>query len=771
MGEQFCRVVGISIGHTTTRLALFNEASRKPVVVDSTVVVVSPRFANPGSKIAIDRIKQTAERAVGGRVNGAILTVPTGFDAGQVEVVKALVEKAGMRVHQVVCRAEAAVIEQRAEEGMTGKATYLVFHLGGKSCEAAVVRAEGEWVLLLTSSSRMDLGGQDFDRITTDWARNQRSQYFGSVAAETQEEGINLAREIEEARIRLTSQDWTEVELEQRSATSLRLTRAVFENLTGELADETMQQVQQALAAAEAQYAIGPEDITSVLLTGGSSRMPVIQRRLEQLFSKYTREISGERPENMAALGAARLASRVEEPADEPIRRRTEIEYELSESPNFYLSNITSQAYGIGVSGDDLEIIARESWIPVERTCRMYAKPDASGQLRLSIWAGGEGGKMVVGAIDIGTVENKVTENEGLDISMTLDSHGVLTTTVRHLESNWTISTTIDVGDAAREAARQEKALRKVIKEALMAEHTQRMVEAVELWKKAQGMTNHQGEVNESLHEIQIYMRVHQLTNQVQVAEQAQDFEEALRVWQLIAKELPEYPETAQVELNKYLPERIEQIKAVLTAIKQLTLAYPKRLSKRYTSTILVYFHPKNFTARVKTRLKKQLKEVGKAPEAYETRTQTTQVAAGETVQVKIDCPGIEFSSPTTVRVNDEITQLIFLARPTDGCQVGSHMAKLAVCRAGSGVELFASVFEIRVVDFVIDHISRPLALKSVSVISGLGAAVMYLLTLFGQIDTTIGLASGTTIGVFSLAVYTQFNLWFQQMRHVSITS
>jgi hypothetical protein len=105
-----------------------------------------------------------------------------------------------------------------------------------------------------------------------------------------------------------------------------------------------------------------------------------------------------------------------------------------------------------------------------------------------------------------------------------------------------------------------------------------------------------------------------------------------------------------------------------------------------------------------------------------------------------------------------------FIAKPADNCEIGKSVAKLSICEKESGVELFSVPFEIRVVDYVFDHISRPLVLKLTTIISGLGALALFILTLFGQVDTTLGLASGTAISAVSVVVFMQFNSLFQRL-------
>lgn len=194
------------------------------------------------------------------------------------------------------------------------------------------------------------------------------------------------------------------------------------------------------------------------------------------------------------------------------------------------------------------------------------------------------------------------------------------------------------------------------------------------------------------------------------------------------------------------------------------SLAYPKLLSKRFSSTFLVHVYPKYLSRQATAAVKRQLVKLKKEPDSYNTTRQDTNIQINTLVAVKIECHGIKFTSPITVEVEDKVTELIFLAKPEDTCEVGHQMAKLSICDNKTGQEIFSLPFEIQVVDFVVDHISRPLILKLAAGISGLGGVVMYAMTLFEQVDKTTGLTSGTAFSVAAIAAYLLFNNLFQRL-------
>lgn len=201
------------------------------------------------------------------------------------------------------------------------------------------------------------------------------------------------------------------------------------------------------------------------------------------------------------------------------------------------------------------------------------------------------------------------------------------------------------------------------------------------------------------------------------------------------------------------------------------TLAYPKLFSKRFTSTVLVYIYPNSNSRKVNASVTKEIKSLGKSKTDYIRVDSPITIELDKLVLVRIESPGVEFKSPVIKRVKEKVTEIKFLAIPSDTCQTGNHVAKLSICDKESEEELFSLLFEIRVVDFVFDHVSRPFVYNLAATFSGLGAMLMFILTLLGQIDTTFGLTSGTTAGLFAATLYLRFTSLFQRLHDAPLNS
>ena len=188
-----------------------------------------------------------------------------------------------------------------------------------------------------------------------------------------------------------------------------------------------------------------------------------------------------------------------------------------------------------------------------------------------------------------------------------------------------------------------------------------------------------------------------------------------------------------------------------------LSVAYPKFLSKRYGSHFEVVIYPPDKQKNVKEMLKKEV-------ERYNIEhIDETGLIPGLTIVIKFSSPNIEFSDEVTKILGNRKEQTQFIGNPKENCYPGKNSVKLSITDKETNHEYVSRVFEVEVVDYAIDHVSRPLLSKITSIVSALAATITYALTLLGQIDTVFGLASGTAAGIFALFVYRQFRSLFQQ--------
>jgi hypothetical protein len=144
---------------------------------------------------------------------------------------------------------------------------------------------------------------------------------------------------------------------------------------------------------------------------------------------------------------------------------------------------------------------------------------------------------------------------------------------------------------------------------------------------------------------------------------------------------------------------------------------------------------------------------------------EASNLSIGQKIKIKLFSPEIVFSEAVVKELDSEINVVNFIAKPSDNCYPGSHQVVLSISDEKTNQEHQSISFTVQVTDFAFDHVSRPLLSRLLSVALGAGSFSMFILTLFGQIDTTFGLTSGTVAGTLASAIYIRFNMLYQQQK------
>lgn len=205
------------------------------------------------------------------------------------------------------------------------------------------------------------------------------------------------------------------------------------------------------------------------------------------------------------------------------------------------------------------------------------------------------------------------------------------------------------------------------------------------------------------------------------------------------------------------------EIKKILSAIRkkyfQISVAHPKYLAKRFESLFLVQIYFDELTADIKERIKAIIGE-DSGEHIY-----ATELKSGQSVKIKLYSPDITFSEPIVKKLNSSNNSMSFLGKPSDICQQGEHKIVLSILDSKTDTEYQSEIFSVKVTDFAFDHVSRPLLSKVSAVVLGIGSFSMFILTFLEQIDKTIGLTSGTAVGVLALTAYGVFYNLYQRVQ------
>lgn len=256
------------------------------------------------SAMILRRLKQIAEAHLGDTVAKAVITVPAYFSDAQRQATREAGEIAGLEVVRIINEPTAAALAY--ETGHSDARTVLVYDLGGGTFDVSVVRIEGDVVEVKSSHGNNHLGGDDFDEAIVRHALKHLKDTQNIEIADAPVAMARLVRAAEVAKIALSNQPYatlTEEYLTERDGVpihlSLEVSRQDYEELITPYIDETLAAVHIALNGAGMAVA----DLDEILLVGGATRTPLIQRRLEDALGLQPRgEVD---PDLCVAMGAA----------------------------------------------------------------------------------------------------------------------------------------------------------------------------------------------------------------------------------------------------------------------------------------------------------------------------------------------------------------------------------------------------------------------------------------------------------------------------------
>jgi Fe-S protein assembly chaperone HscA len=257
------------------------------------------------SAVVLKALKERAERHFGETVEQAVITVPAYFNDAQRQATRDAGRIAGLDVVRIVNEPTAASLAyglHRLQEGVIA-----VYDLGGGTFDVSILRVKDGVFEVLATNGDTHLGGDDFDRVMMLWllediqARHHRELDRDCVdLAHDLEVMQELRLAAEAAKVRLSAEERTTLTLPLAGFTYRRdITRAEVERLIEPLVARTLGPCRRALADA----GLAPADIDQVVLVGGSTRVPLVRRRVQELFGKTPH--SQLNPDEVVALGAA----------------------------------------------------------------------------------------------------------------------------------------------------------------------------------------------------------------------------------------------------------------------------------------------------------------------------------------------------------------------------------------------------------------------------------------------------------------------------------
>src|ERR1041385_3410848 len=272
---------------------------------DARVRVQTRNYSPPElSGIVLQRLKAAAEDFLGESVTDAIITVPAYFDDTQRQATKDAGKIAGLKIERIINEPTAAALAYGL--GKSGVERIAVYDLGGGTFDISILEMNDGVFEVLSTSGNTFLGGEDFDERIMSW---MASQFLSDTGIDLRQDRLALQRlkEVaERAKCDLSTANETTINLPFIAADATgpkhfnkTLTRDEFDTLVKDLVDQTSEPCQTALKDAELQ----PSDIHKVILVGGQTRSPIVERTVEKIFGrKPSSEIN---PDEVVAMGAA----------------------------------------------------------------------------------------------------------------------------------------------------------------------------------------------------------------------------------------------------------------------------------------------------------------------------------------------------------------------------------------------------------------------------------------------------------------------------------
>ena len=252
------------------------------------------------SAMILKELKLRAEAHLGEDVSKVVITVPAYFNDSQRQATKDAGMIAGLEVLRIINEPTAASLAYGLQKRTQGQIA--VFDLGGGTFDISILKLKNGIFEVLSTNGDTHLGGDDFDRVVADHFLQEIQARHGVDVHAFPDTMQAVRLEAEQAKIRLSDEQKTSVRIELpegRGEFRSDLTRDQLETLTKDLVERTLGPCRLALKDAGLQAS----DIDEVVLVGGSTRMPLVRRRVQELFGKTPH--SNLNPDEVVALGAA----------------------------------------------------------------------------------------------------------------------------------------------------------------------------------------------------------------------------------------------------------------------------------------------------------------------------------------------------------------------------------------------------------------------------------------------------------------------------------
>jgi molecular chaperone DnaK len=325
------------------------------------------------SAMVLTDLKETAEAYLGDKVTEAVITCPAYFNDAQRQATKEAGRIAGLEVRRVFNEPTAAALAYGLDK-KKGVQKIAIYDLGGGTFDVSILEVDNEVIQVLSTNGNTHLGGDDFDQRLLTYVADEFQKANGFDLRKDPMALQRLREACEKAKCELSSMVETEINLpfiaqdSSRAPVHLttRITRSKLEQIVGDLLEDSLKPVDAALRDAK----LKPSDIHEVVLVGGSTRIPMVQRLVKEFFKKEpNRSVN---PDEVVAVGAAVQAAVFGGDMKEVL-----------------LLDVTPLTLGIKVEGGLMvPLITRNSAIPTEKSQEFSTAADNQPAVTVEVYQG-----------------------------------------------------------------------------------------------------------------------------------------------------------------------------------------------------------------------------------------------------------------------------------------------------------------------------------------------------------------------------------------------